>query len=113
VRGPSRRTPDVAEPRVLRLIEEALDAAAVEPRRDVENGPCRRRDGNAVHRRRLILEVPGAVDTDSLAPLPSAGAGQRDVDGRRVAAAKLPQRAAAERAPPPLDRRGAMLIPSA
>jgi hypothetical protein len=55
---------DVRKPGGLGLIEEPLEAAALQRGREVEDRARRGGDRDAVVRRRLAVEVPGAVDAN-------------------------------------------------
>lgn len=84
---------DVREPRQLRAVEQALDAAAVEPRSEIEDGPRRRGDHDAVLGGRLGVEASGTMLPDPALVAAAARTGHGHVDDRDVTGAKLPQRA--------------------
>jgi hypothetical protein len=81
----------VAQTRVLRAVEEALDAAPVESGGEVEDRAARRRNGDAVFHGGLSVEGARAVDANPLLAAPSPRAGDGHVDDARVALAQAPE----------------------
>jgi len=76
---------------VLRSVQEALDAAAVERGGEVEDRAADRRDGDRFVRRRQAVQAASAVQPDACAPRPPTASGDRDVNGARRARAQTPQ----------------------
>src|SRR3954468_19935324 len=82
-----------AEPRVLRSVEQALDAAAVEAGGEVEDRAAGDGDGDPVLRGRLAVEGARTMDADARLAASSSRSGHRHIDDRRLARAGAPQRA--------------------